>query len=171
MARPTRNRKWARGCASITSPARSEYILDEGGSAAATCFRPASWCSIRWPKKLLWRKPPRVAATDRGRTIRERPTHPRPCHLLAEPLPTSAFDVLTTLQSRRPAGREQVQQRHRALHDLDRSLRSASAIRRRRTSSRRLPRPSSTAASCPARQEQWLAEIRRRLADRQSRST
>ncbi len=103
-----------------------EYILDEGGFGSRDLFAPGKLVfgiSVA-EKKILWLKLTAEGVAGHGSQPHDKNPNDRLvralARLLSEPMPTSPFSVLDTFKSRVGAlRRQQVQQRHSALDDLD----------------------------------------------------
>ena len=103
-----------------------EYILDEGGFGSREVFSPDKLVfgiSVA-EKKLFWLKLTAEGVAGHGSQPNDQNPNDRLtralARLLAEPLPTSGFSVLTTFKSNVSGARaEQVHQRDPALDDCD----------------------------------------------------
>ena len=136
-----------------------EYILDEGGFGSRDLFAPGKLVfgiSVA-EKKLIWLKLTAEGVAGHGSQPHDKNPNDRLvralARLLGEPHADGAVQRARHAQgARRCAGRQQVQQRHPALDDLDHDpARRASASRRKPTSSRQLRKPRSIAGCCRAR--------------------
>jgi acetylornithine deacetylase/succinyl-diaminopimelate desuccinylase-like protein len=150
-----------------------EYILDEGGFGSRDLFAPGKLVfgiSVA-EKKLLWLKLTAEGVAGHGSQPNDQNPNDRLtralAHLLSEPLPTSEFGVLQTLKSR--VGELAANKFNNAI------AHSTISITTLRSGVGDPPRanviPSIAEATLDCRvlpgttKEQWLAEIRRRLAD------
>ena len=150
-----------------------EYILDEGGVGSRDLFSPGKLVfgiSVA-EKKLLWLKLTAEGVAGHGSQPSDQNPNDRLtralAHLLAEPLPTSAFDVLTTLQSR--VGPLAANKFNNAITHSTISITSLRSGVGDPPKANVIPSIAQAILDCRVlpgtSREQWLAEIRRRLAD------
>jgi acetylornithine deacetylase/succinyl-diaminopimelate desuccinylase-like protein len=150
-----------------------EYILDEGGFGSRDLFAPGKLVfgiSVA-EKKLLWLKLIAEGVAGHGSQPHDQNPNDRLtralAHLLAEPLPTSEFSVLTTLKSR--VGPLAANKFTNAITHSTISITSLRSGVGDPPKANVIPSVAEATIDCRVlpgtTTEQWLAEIRRRLGD------
>jgi len=150
-----------------------EYILDEGGFGSRDLFSPGRLVfgiSVA-ERKLLWLKLTAEGVAGHGSQPHDQNPNDRLvralAHLLSEPMPTSSFSVLETLKSR--AGPLAANKFNNAIAHSTIAITSLRAGVGDPPKANVIPSVAEATLDCRVlpgtTKEQWLAEIRRRLAD------
>ena len=150
-----------------------EYILDEGGFGSRDLFAPGKLVfgiSVA-EKKILWLKLRAEGVAGHGSQPHDQNPNDRLvralAHLLAEPLPSSSFSVLDTMKSR--VGAFAANKFNNAIQHSTISLTSLRSGVGDPPKVNVIPSVAEATIDCRVlpgtSKDQWIAEIRRRLAD------
>ena len=150
-----------------------EYILDEGGFGSTDLFAPGKMIfgiSVA-EKKILWLKLRAEGVAGHGSQPHDQNPNDRLVralnHLLSEPLPSSSFSVLDTMKSR--VGTFSTNKFNNAIQHSTISLTSLRSGVGDPPKVNVIPSVAEATIDCRVlpgtSKEQWLTEIRRRLAD------